>query len=456
MRSFRYTCAIFGPCLLALCHAAAAGGSMSLAEGAAALPDCARTCVQTANAQSSCSVSVTAECLCDDDTFNNVATACIQLFCTVKESLTAKNITFLTCGVTPTSDGSLIPLYSVFIGLAAIAVTLRIAARVLTRAYFWWDDLANLFGFIGSALFTAVSIYSIQHGQSTDIWFVSFDNVTLVLKMFFAEMILYTTTRFFVRASIILFYLRIFPPRSDNKLGRILQFTMVFNAVYNVSFLFAVIFQCNPISHFWTQWEGMTEGHCGNSTVLVWVGASTGIVFDLWLLALPFPQLLALNLSWKNKMMGGVMFFVGVAVMIISLIRLKTIEEFTHSSNPTKRIAQLCLWSGLELDVGVICPRLPSFRLLLRRLWPTVISTSGRYEMDPVSHPTGITRSGIQRSLGARVELVGGRIMVENTIAIKYASTDSVDGDGRSCASVTGLVERRVSAEAEAGGSTSH
>lgn len=83
------------------------------------------------------------------------------------------------------------------------------------------------------------------------------------------------------------------------------------------------------------------------------------------------------------------------------------------------------------------------------------MGTSGRYEMDPVSHPTGVTRSGIQRSLGAEVELGGGRIMVENTIAIKYASTDSVDGDGRSCASVTGLVEGRVSAEAEAGGSTS-
>lgn len=167
------------------------------------------------------------------------------------------------------------------------------------------------------------------------------------------------------------------------------------------------------------------------------------------------------------------------SVMIISFIRLKTIEEFTHDSNPTstspltspvplppastltplnadplpaESIAQLCLWSGLELDVGVICPCLPSFRLLLRRLWPTVMGTSGRYELDPVSNPTGVTRSGIRRSFAAAAELGGGKIMVENTVAIKYASTDSADGDGRSCASVTGLVEGKVSAEAEAGG----
>jgi hypothetical protein len=177
--------------------------------------------------------------------------------------------------------------------------------------------------------------------------------------MFFVEMLLYTITRFFVRASIILFYLRVFPPSPDNKLGRILQYTMIFNVVYNISFLFAVIFQCTPISGFWTQWEGIHEGYCGNANILAWVAAATGIAFDLWLLALPFPQLLALNLHWKKKLMGGMMFFVGVAsvslatattepqpevmltanpsVMIISLVRLKTINEFTRAVNPTSQ-----------------------------------------------------------------------------------------------------------------------
>lgn len=51
--------------------------------------------------------------------------------------------------MTPTSDGSLIPLYCIFIGLAVIAVILRLVARVLTQAYFWWDDFSNLFGFVG-------------------------------------------------------------------------------------------------------------------------------------------------------------------------------------------------------------------------------------------------------------------------------------------------------------------
>jgi hypothetical protein len=126
-------------------------------------------------------------------------------------------------------------------------------------------------------------------------------------------MLLYTLARFFIRASIIFFYLRIFPPRGDNKLGRILLFTLAFNFLWSMSFFFAVIFQCQPIPAFWTRWDGHTDAHCMNSHALIWVAAGMGIAFDVWLLALPFPQLLALNLHWKKKVMGGMMFSVGTA-----------------------------------------------------------------------------------------------------------------------------------------------
>ena len=124
-------------------------------------------------------------------------------------------------------------------------------------------------------------------------------------------MLIYTVARFFMRASIILFYLRVFPPRPDNKLGRILQFTLVFNFIYNISFFFAVLFQCQPIPTFWLQWEGHTAGHCGNAHTLIWVAAGTGIAFDVWLLALPLVQLLKLNMHWKKKVMGSMMLLVG-------------------------------------------------------------------------------------------------------------------------------------------------
>ncbi len=135
--------------------------------------------------------------------------------------------------------------------------------------------------------------------------------------MFFADMLLYTIGRFFFRASILLFYIRIFPPKSDRKFGRILWGTMVFNLVYNFAFLMAIIFQCQPLPYFWMQWQGLHEGHCGNYNILAWVAAATGIVFDVWLLALPLSQLVGLTLPSKRKVMGGLMFFFGIGYVVI-------------------------------------------------------------------------------------------------------------------------------------------
>ncbi len=71
--------------------------------------------------------------------------------------------------------------------------------------------------------------------------------------------------------------------------------------------------------------------------------------------------------------------------------------------------------------MGVICPCLPSFRLLLRQLMPSLMGSSGRYEMDPVSNPT------IGKSLGGGRDPESGRITVESTVAVKFGNNDSVD-----------------------------
>jgi hypothetical protein len=147
--------------------------------------------------------------------------------------------------------------------------------------------------------------------------------------MFFADMLLYTISRFFFRASIILFYIRIFSPTPDTRskrFGRLLVGTMVFNLVYNFTFLMAIIFQCRPLPYFWAQWEGLDEGHCGDYNTLAWVAAATGIVFDLWMLGLPLSQLVTLHLPWRQKLMGGLMFFFGIGyVFSFSLPRLVTL-----------------------------------------------------------------------------------------------------------------------------------
>ncbi|KAK3689706.1 hypothetical protein B0T22DRAFT_177183 [Podospora appendiculata] len=423
-RLARHACGI-ALCLLFLFNVVAAG-SITFDDAVAGLPKCALECLGSAISNSTCAIT-DVNCICSTASLNNAAAVCMTSACTVRESLTAKNITSHLCGVEPDNNSQLITIFAVFISLTMLAVALRVLARILTSAYFWWDDLFNLFGLIGCIVFTVLILISVDRGMGLDVWFVAFPNITEVLQLFFIEMLLYTVTRFFVRASIILFYLRVFPAKSDGKLGRMLMYTLVANLLYNLAFFFAVVFQCAPVHHFWDQWEGDKLGHCGNVNALVWSAAITGIVFDLWLLALPFPQLLALNLHWKKKVMGCMMFGVGACVLIISLVRLKSINEFTSAVNPTKDIVQVCVWSGIELNVGVICPCLPSFRLLIRRILPHMLVTTDKYEMDS---KTGNMTNPTTKRKSRHVPTKSGHTITKTTsISMRYSVDPSRSSD---------------------------
>lgn len=153
--------------------------------------------------------------------------------------------------------------------------------------------------------------------------------------------------------------------------------------------------------------------------------------------------------------------------MIISLVRLKTINEFTRGVNPTKDIVQVCIWSGIEIDVGVICPCLPSFRLLLRKVWPRLMGTTAdtgaaKYEMKRRSNtqssgiPGSIKRQATFRSLsssstsiknkhGDGIGNTPGNIIKITEVGVEFeiARPNKVAsrGGGESTASVTALVD---------------
>lgn len=167
----------------------------------------------------------------------------------------------------------------------------------------------------GCAAFAATNIRAAALGMGTDTWDVPFDHITWLLLIFWVNMGLYAVTRGLIRASIIFFYLRIFPRTSNYTTYRLVYWTNVLNAVHITSFTVAVVLQCQPTRFFWYQWDkqGPVQGKCGNANALAWAAAAAGIALDLWLIALPWPAIWKLNLSWRRKMFAGIMLTVGLA-----------------------------------------------------------------------------------------------------------------------------------------------
>lgn len=88
------------------------------------------------------------------------------------------------------------------------------------------------------------------------------------------------------------------------------------SSAYCVAFIIStsltVIFSCHPIKYIWLSWTGEAQGRCIDANVFWWAHSAINIATDLWILALPIPQLLKLQMSLQEKFYLLIMFSTGV------------------------------------------------------------------------------------------------------------------------------------------------
>jgi hypothetical protein len=111
-----------------------------------------------------------------------------------------------------------------------------------------------------------------------------------------------------IKLSLLCFYLRIFPKKN---IKRIILGTIGVDVLYGIIFVFLGIFQCSPVSFFWTKWDEAHQGKCFHNNAMAWANACISIILDFWMLALPISQIIGLQLHWKKKLGVAMMFTVG-------------------------------------------------------------------------------------------------------------------------------------------------
>jgi hypothetical protein len=195
--------------------------------------------------------------------------------------------------------------------VAVSCVLLRITFKVFEFGFggLDLDDYAVIAAsIVGVPTVVIIDRGIVPNGLAKDIWTVPFDKITKFLFWVYVLAIVYFLLIAMVKLTLLFFFLRIFPKPIIQKL---LWATIAFDVLYGVAFAFAAIFSCQPISHFWTQWDTATSGQCININYLAWANAIISIVLDLWMLALPLYQVFNLQLSWRDKISVAIMFLVG-------------------------------------------------------------------------------------------------------------------------------------------------
>lgn len=103
------------------------------------------------------------------------------------------------------------------------------------------------------------------------------------------------------KISVLLLYARIFG-LSHGNFRTNLWATGAVTIAYPLTVMVGLLVACQPISHYWTRLAGESEGRCIVNTDLFFVAlAIANLVINVWILVIPIPQILKLQMSVRNK-----------------------------------------------------------------------------------------------------------------------------------------------------------
>jgi hypothetical protein len=237
--------------------------------------------------------------------------------------------------------------------IASVFVVVRFAFKIAySKSEIGLDDwavLATLMTGIPSIIVTNYG--TVKHGLGQDMWTLNAAEITKMLKFFYIMASLYFTQLTLLKLTLLFFYIRVFPSRP---VQRLLWGTVIFVSLWGFTYVVLAIFQCQPITYFWTHWDGLHKGHCLDINAITSSNAGISIALDLWILGIPLWQLWGLKMHWKKKVGVAVMFCVGTFVTVVSILRLFALVHFAASTNASWEFYDVSIWSTIEVCVGIM------------------------------------------------------------------------------------------------------
>ncbi|KAF4784547.1 hypothetical protein HER10_EVM0009609 [Colletotrichum scovillei] len=338
----------------------------AVAQWLGAVPQCSLSCFAEVLSSGSCQLKGLAKCACTNDDIQLRVSTCVQLSCDFADQVDATRKSQVLCHDYPNQQrkGS----YAIFaITLPVITtfiVFLRCFARWTVARKLWWDDYVTLLALGLLIVLSACGVAICSLGFGKHYWVIDPNNAKPILQMFYAMQIIYVLVTITAKITICCFYHRVFPSKRSQIAAKAAIVVLIIRGLVVV---FLIAFQCVPLTAIW---DKSAKGQCLNLTAIGYAGAISGIVEDVVLLIMPIPELLHLQLGLKKKLGLIFMFCLGSFGCIASVVRLKYLVSFANSFDPTWDNADVVSWSGVEVNVAVVCGSLAALRALFNYLVP--------------------------------------------------------------------------------------
>ncbi|MCJ1311614.1 hypothetical protein MMC25_005287 [Agyrium rufum] len=261
-------------------------------------------------------------------------------------------------------DASLvIAITTIVLVLAIVSYIFRLCGRWIAGAKLWYDDYVMGLALILGSLCCVCNYLSLKVGLGQHVRSLTETDIEDYLIIIFALQLISLFTALFNKIGILLFYWRIFPGRNFHMS---IWAVGIYVVLYSIGSAVAFIFQCTPVQGFWHQTATTT---CVNQNSLYIATGALNTFSDVFILLMPLPVLMSLQLARQRKVALLFVFSLGGFVCIVSVCRIIFLTKIVRADFTYSNVSS-ALWSAVEAQIGVVCANLPS----TRPLFPWVIA----------------------------------------------------------------------------------
>ncbi|MCJ1454868.1 hypothetical protein MMC28_005221 [Mycoblastus sanguinarius] len=252
--------------------------------------------------------------------------------------------------------------------VSVLIVAARIVSRtVLTDWRLGWDDWTMVLALIGTAIFASFVIITTHFGLGKHIWDVPLSTYTpQYLWWIMATFAACPASYYFVKISILLFYLRVFQLQA--KLRYIIYFLFAYCTIYYWVAFFSIIGLCNVKNR---SWDITLQENCFADARLTLTIGGLDLVADVLILAFPVPMVLKLRITWAQRIYLLFVFLAGILASAACAMRVALAAQSRGTTDATMAQYHVVTLFCIEHYLALIAACMPTLGPLFRWLRPS-------------------------------------------------------------------------------------
>ncbi|KAI7491378.1 hypothetical protein KC351_g89 [Hortaea werneckii] len=254
--------------------------------------------------------------------------------------------------------------------------------------------------------------------------------------------LLYTPQVTFVKFSIVLLYLRIFPSTVSKQFRLLCWIIIAAGVCFIIIGLLVFAFACQPVSISWSGLYEHNKDKCIHLPELYYLATCINLSTDVLIFVMPIPKVLVplsvkdlgnqVNsssslkldaLSSRDKLITSIMFLLGLIATVAAGVRIAWVHKFLYTTNFTYDNAEFDVLYFVEISIGVTCACVPSCARLARKTWR---SMRGYEDSHPASVDT-FQASGVRSRAGPGGIQISQSFSQKRTTGIQAVSHNAED-----------------------------